>query len=183
MESFLESVIAFNNTSNTLKIVKSYEGKVDQKIVKDFTEEIEQYFNLPENAFKGSRKVFHVMVEMLQNIGKHSLTKNEKKPNIGEGVFVLASENDNFYIRIGNIAKTEDIKKVIAKIDEFNPLNPDEIKLKFKELIKASRISDKGGAGLGLIDIIKKTKNKMAYHNIEVNSNNSFFIQQALVSR
>jgi len=88
MANFLNSVISYNNLSNDLNIIKSYEGKVDQQLVKDFTEEIEHFFELPENEFKNSKKVFHVVVEMLQNVCKHSEIDGEKVPNVGEGVFV-----------------------------------------------------------------------------------------------
>ena len=181
MVNYLNSVIEFNNSSNNLTIIKSYEGKVDQQLVKEFTEEIERLFESSDNQFKTNKKVFHVMVEMLQNVCKHSESGGEKVKNVGEGVFVLASDNDKYYIRIGNVAKKEDANIVAKNLDEFNPLDESELKLKYRELIKASRISEKGGAGLGLIDIIKKTKNKIDYHISPINADHTFFIQQATV--
>lgn len=182
MDSHLASVIDFNNNGN-LTIIKSYEGRIDQEIVKDFTEEIEKLFDSTDNEFKTNKKVFHVMVEMLQNVCKHSETDGEKVSNIGKGAFVLASDDTNYYVRVGNISKNEDADNIIKKLDEFNPISdsPDDLKIKYRELIKASRISEKGGAGLGLIDIIKKTKNKIDYLKTPIDANLSYFIQQSTV--
>ena len=182
MVNYLNSVIEFNNSSNDLNVIKSYEGKMDQDLVKKFTEEIEHLFESNGSEFKTSKKVFHVVVEMLQNVCKHSEGKKEKIKNVGEGVFILASDKENFYIRVGNIAKKNDAKVVVNNLDKFNPLDPDSLKIKYRELIKASRISEKGGAGLGLIDIIKKTKHRIDYQSNEIDNNYTFFIQQATVN-
>ena len=72
MVKYLNSVIEYDNPLNDLTIIKSYEGKIDQDIVKNFTEEIERLFESTDNLFKTNKKVFHVMVEMLQNVCKHS---------------------------------------------------------------------------------------------------------------
>ena len=183
MTNYLNKVIDYNNPSNDLIIIKSYEGKIDQQLVKDFTEEIASKFESTNNEFKTNKKVFHVMVEMLQNVCKHSETGEKKVSNVGEGVFVLASDNDRNYIRVGNISKIEDANTVVSNLKKFNPLEPDELKAKYRELIKASRISEKGGAGLGLIDIIKKTKNKINYQNNPIDPQHTFFIQESTVNK
>ena len=43
-------------------------------------------------------------------------------------------------------------------------------------------LSSKGGAGLGLIDIAKKTGNKFEYHFLPIDDNFSFFILISKVS-
>jgi len=68
-------------------------------------------------------------------------------------------------------------------LDKFNSLNPDEIKEEYKKMIKESRLSEKAGAGLGFIDIVKKTGNNIEYHFEEVNNRTSFFIQKSKINR
>ena len=62
-----------------------------------------------------------------------------KVKNVGEGVFVLASYKDKYHIRVGNIAKTEDANMVINNLNEFNSLDPDTLKIKYRELIKSKQ--------------------------------------------
>ena len=95
---------------------------------------------------------------------------------------MLAGDGQKYYIRIGNVSKVEDAEIITKRLEEFNSLDEAELKAKYRELIKASRISEKGGAGLGLIDIIKKTKNKIDYQSTPLDSDYSFFIQQSSVN-
>jgi hypothetical protein len=53
----------------------------------------------------------------------------------------------------------------------------------FKQQIKESSLSDKGGAGLGLIDIAKKTGSKLSYQFKEINELVSFFILTSTIKR
>ena len=57
------------------------------------------------------------------------------------------------------------------------------IKEEYKKMVKESRISENGGEGLGLIDMIKKTKNKLKYHFEEINDNCSLIILTSSVDQ
>jgi hypothetical protein len=46
-----------------------------------------------------------------------------------------------------------------------------------------NKISEKGGAGLGLIDIAKKTGSKLSYQFKELNDEVSFFILTSTIKR
>ena len=50
-----------------------------------------------------------------------------------------------------------------------------------KEQIKSTTISDKGGAGLGLIDIIRKTGEKYAYQFLRLDENYHFFVLKTTI--
>lgn len=49
--------------------------------------------------------------------------------------------------------------------------------------MKEGRFSDKAGAGLGFLDMAKKTGNKFQYHIENVNSEKDFFILKTSVSK
>ena len=49
--------------------------------------------------------------------------------------------------------------------------------------MKMGKLSAKGGAGLGFIDIARKSGNKLEYFFKEINSYSSFFILTTKVSR
>ena len=181
MSENIALVSSFNNPLNNLKVIKLYNGVINQELVKDIAEEIEGVLDSTSNNVKTNKRVFNVIVELLQNICKHAEDSSIKEKNVGLGVFILASDDVKYYVKTGNFAKTEEIDKVIKRINEFNNLSSDEIKTRYKELIKASRISDKGGAGLGMIDIIKKTKNKIDCKLEPPNGGYSYFIQQSTV--
>ena len=62
-----------------------------------------------------------------------------------------------------SIAGVDPIKFLKDKIDKINSLSDDELKDMYKFILNHQRLSDKGGGGLGLVDIARKTGNKMEY--------------------
>ena len=53
----------------------------------------------------------------------------------------------------------------------------------YKEVLNETEISKKGGAGLGLIEMARKSGNKLAFDFTEVNSVYSFFYLHLEISR
>jgi transposase-like protein len=57
----------------------------------------------------------------------------------------------------------------------INGMDKDELKLYYQEVLNNGNVSDKGTAGLGMIDIARKSGNKLEYQFLPVNDTSSFF--------
>ena len=68
-------------------------------------------------------------------------------------------------------------------LEKINSLDKDGLKMLYKQQIKEGRLSNKGGAGLGFIDIAKKTGNKLYYNFLSINDEYSFFVFTSKISR
>ena len=181
---YMDFVYKFHNTLLDQKISLVYEGEVNQSIVKVFTAMTEKNMSDSSENTKTTKRLYHVMVECMQNICKHSadpLTGADINP--GSGIVLLGERDNAFNLTTGNAIKNDKIEAMASTLDEFNALDPAGVKAKYKEMIKASRLSEKAGAGLGFIDIIKKTGNKIEYHFEPMNDETSFFIFTTKVDR
>lgn len=181
---YMDFVYKFHNTLLDKKISLVYEGEVNQDITKVFTAMTEKNMSESAEATKTTKRLYHVMVECMQNICKHTddpLTGEAKNP--GSGIVMLSEKDNCFMLTTGNTLANDKIEGMKATLDELNALDEDEIKVRYKEMIKASRLSEKAGAGLGFIDIIKKTGNKVEYHFEPMNDKISFFIFSTKVDR
>ena len=49
--------------------------------------------------------------------------------------------------------------------------------------MKEGRLSEKGGAGLGFIDIARKTGNQLEFHFLPIDEGSSFFLLTSSISR
>ena len=125
------------------------------------------------------RKVYHVMVETLQNMNKHS---DEIKHEVGNGLFIVGHKKDVYYIITSNRVKTEKKELLETALDEVNNASREELNQMYKTQIKQGRLTDKGGAGLGLIDIARKTQEKLNYQFLQLNEDEYFFILKVEVS-
>ena len=120
------------------------------------------------------RKVYNVMVEGLQNITKHQAEADIDLEN-NFGVFVLKKEHFKYFITTGNIIENVAIEKLTQQINQVNSMDKAELKAYHREILQNGKISKKGGAGLGLIDMARKSGNKLLYAFEKVDEKLSYF--------
>jgi hypothetical protein len=90
--------------------------------------------------------------------------------------------DSGYQIVTGNFVQNENIEKLEEKIKRINRSTHEEIKELYKFILNHQRISAKGGGGLGLVDIARKTGNKLEYAFVKYNDNYSFFYLDILVN-
>ena len=120
------------------------------------------------------RKVYNVMVEGLQNVTKHQADL-EIDEDLNYGVFVLKKEHFKYFITTGNLIENEFIDTLSKQITQVNSLDKDELKAYHREVLLNGKISSKGGAGLGLIDMARKSGNKLLYAFEKLDDKYSYF--------
>jgi hypothetical protein len=188
LQGFLEFVYDFYKTMKAHEITLVYEGEITHQITKAFTSLAEM--NMREEAESGSvqKKVFHVMVECLQNISKHAEDFNNSNQNgaytfSGRGIFLVSKGDEEYNITTGNIVYNEKIDGLKSFLEHINKLDKKELKELYKEQIQKGKLSDKGGAGLGFIDIRRKTGKSLMYHFLPISDKTSFFLLTSSVAR
>ncbi|MGZ3902109.1 MAG: SiaB family protein kinase [Bacteroidia bacterium] len=172
MKTYKE-IFELYRTMSSNNIVLIYQGLFDQEIVKSVIAVTEKKM-LSENVNEiVVKKMFNILVECLQNICKHT----QQAENIEETPFLMITrEMNTLNIVTGNLIEKPAIEKVRGKIDHINNLNTDQLKEYYKEARIKSTISEVGGAGLGFIDMARKSGNKLEYRFYDVNDQFSYFI-------
>lgn len=183
-DDFTRFAHEFHNTMQSRDLMLAYDGEVTQQLTKAFASLAEQSLNKEEEDNSVKRKVFHVMVECLQNVCKHTDdVETGQQTNPGNGIF-LVGRSENFYtITTGNTVASDKIDGIRDMLTEINKLDQVGIKALYKKQLKEARLSEKGGAGLGFIDIAKKTGQKIGFNFIEVNEKSAFFLLKVKVLR
>lgn len=182
--NYMDFVSKFHRTIRDQSIMLVYEGEINQSITKAFSTMTESGFDDDADSSRTQKRVYHVMIECLQNVGKHADSELTGEPEIpGRGIFMISNNEDQYSVTTGNIVGNDKIDMIKGMLDKFNSLTPEEIKAEYKKMIKESRLSEKAGAGLGFIDIVKKTGNKIEYYFDQVNDKTSFFIQKSIINR
>ncbi len=160
-----------------------YEGEVTQEITKAFASLAQKSLENADEDRNVRKKVFHVMVECLQNITKHTGDNTLEEGITGSGIFIIGTHQDEYIITTGNTIKNENVSSLKNMLENINKLDKDGVKELYKEKLKESRLSAKGGAGLGFIDIAKKTGEKLEFYFVPVDDANSFFILRTKIAK
>jgi len=151
-----------------------YLGEFSHDITKMFTSMAESDMEKNSEERSVQRKVYHVMVETLQNMNKHS--DEIKERNIGNGLFIIGKKQDTYYVITSNKVAKNHKDHLENALISVNSASPQELKEMYKRQIKEGSLSNKGGAGLGLIDIARKTGETLNYQFLQLDDENFFFI-------
>ncbi len=161
----------------------AYEGEITHQITKAFTSLAETNMAREEDPSSVQKKVFHVMVECLQNISKHSEGNANESAKDGRGIFMVSKAATEYNVTTGNIIKNANVEKLRSILENVNKQDKDGLNKLYKQQMREGSISDRGGAGLGLIDIARKTGQKLLYSFLTIDSVNSFFVLTSTISR
>jgi hypothetical protein len=135
--------------------------------------------DLRENE-KRRKKVYNILVESLQNVYNHmdelqSVEGDDEIRGCDSMFMIVRGEDGSYSIHTGNFVMNNKCALLEERISRVNAMTPDEIRAHYVEALSNAEISEKGGAGLGIIDIARKSGNKLGYRFHHINDKYSFF--------
>jgi len=163
-----------HKTMRSNNVLLIYKGDFAQNSIKPILRMIEENIERQDEEFSVKKKVFLVLVEILQNISKHSSSLNSDEV-YKEGIFLIGKKDDQYYISSGNLIENKKIDSLKNHLNKLNGLDKDSLKGLHKKILKESKISTKGGAGLGLVFIARKSSEKIRFDFISIDDKSSFF--------
>lgn len=181
-------------------IMLSFKGEISSELLTSILHITESKLDRMQEEPKIKKKVFNVLVECLQNLYHHidemkavtqgapakeevtngdSSSENESKA----AILMIGKEDNNYYILTGNHILNEKIPTLKSRLEKINSLSKEELKALYQEILNNEEFSNKGGGGLGMIDIVRKSGQKLAYNFQHVNDKHSFFSLHIKISQ
>lgn len=185
IKGFLDFVYEVYSTMRAHEITLVYEGEITHQITKAFTSMAELDMAKEEEPSAVQKKVYHVMVECLQNISKHADTSGASTDSrfCGRGIFMVTRGEEHYNVISGNVVENARVPELQAALDRVNSLSKEELNDLYKQQMREGKLSEKGGAGLGFIDIVRKTEHQLEYHFLPLDGDSHFFILTSTISR
>ncbi len=172
-----------HRTMMSQNLILVYQGDFTQETTKSILTMAERNLDSSGEESNIKRKVFNVMVEALQNIVKHSDELVDGTIRSHAAIFLIGRETNRYSIMSGNPIQKTNIAGLQKKLDQINTLDKEGLKELYKEIIKNTTISDKGGAGLGFVDMARKSGSKIEFSFPEMNADYCFFCLKVNVPR
>jgi len=148
------------------QILLSYKGRLSFNLVQMFVDQIEKSLEQDDIRLPSKKKVFNVLVEVFQNMTHHidhinnpSITEDFKKASLKVWL-----EGGMCFIATGNFIENERVAKLSDWLLKINGLDNDGVRQLYKEVLNNNTFSDKGGGGLGFLDIARKTGSKLSFN-------------------
>ena len=156
----------FENDSLSL----TYSGVFNDKTLMSVISIIANHYGLDK---KLKTKNIYIAIEIFQNIIKYANVQDKGNYHFFQ---TRRLKNGDFMILSSNIISNENAAKVKQRIDKINDMSLVELKQYYKEILLNKEYTEKGGAGLGLIEMRRKTMQNIDYKFIKLDENNSVFL-------
>ena len=163
---------------NKGEVLLAYKGSITAELITNVLGVVESKLDHVIDKSSTKKKIYNILVEGLQNLYHHVddlPDEVNESMDIHFGIFVISKISDSYEIRTGNFIKTDKIKKLKERLDKIKSLSKEELKELYKFVLNNQKFSDKGGGGLGLIDIARRTEGRVNYEFDDYDDNYAFF--------
>ncbi|MDA3953247.1 MAG: SiaB family protein kinase [Bacteroidales bacterium] len=151
-------------------ILVIHKGDFSQDAIFPVLKIIEENLQKEKKDAVSKKKIFHILVELLQNISKHCHMEGNKK----EGIFLIGRSDNYFTINTGNLIKNKDVKGLEKQLNYISNLNGKELKELYLSKLRERNIPNNEGAGIGLIDIARRLISPLNYSIQKLDDEKSF---------
>jgi len=159
------------------ELLFNYKGNITPALITEILEKIESELGRKQEKMKIKKRVYNVLVEALQNLYHHLDTTPEEELNLGDRfiIFIISKYDDLYKIITGNFIKLDKVRFLKDRIDQVNYLSVEERKSLYKLILNNQEFSEKGGGGLGIIDIARRISTDLTYSFYKYDDEYAFF--------
>ncbi|HLN20427.1 MAG TPA: SiaB family protein kinase [Bacteroidales bacterium] len=133
---------------------------------------LEKEMENSEFGFVGRKRLFMFVLESLQNVSRHSVGSMHANMSL----VVYSKTGSGYTVTTGNVLHNSGINDLRRKLEDVNKLENKDIRDVYRRMLSSAEFSTKGGAGLGLIEMAKKTGNKLDYDFVKIDDDYSYFV-------
>ncbi len=159
-------------------IMLSFKGDITSDLLTSILQIMESKMESIQEEPKVKKKVYNVLVECLQNLYHHMdevMAEGKADTPLRSAIFMIGKKDQLYTIITGNYIRKGNVSSLKKRLDEINVLDKEQLKEYYKMVLNNGEMSLKGGGGLGMIDIARKTGQRLDYNFLPVDEKISFF--------
>ena len=161
-------------------IMLSFKGEVSVDLVKSILDVVYERLDYIEDKAKLKKKIFNVLVEALQNLYRYAGTPDNYIINDMDSsrsvMLVIWLDEKGYHLATGNYIPQQKVEKLDAWLHEVEEHRQKgtlrDVRIK---ILADGDYTEGGGAGLGFVDMARKSGQKLEYNFHSVDDKMSFF--------
>lgn len=167
-------LVDINRQAAEKNVMLLFKGDISSDLLNSILQLIEH--KLADESPRLKKRIFIILVECLQNL-YHHIDKAEEDidENKNAGVIMVGRNVNGYSVYTGNLVHHENAETLRKRLAQINALSPEELKDLYKVKLADGERSEKGGGGLGIIDIARRSGEKLEYRFVPFDSGHSFF--------
>ncbi|MDX1904494.1 MAG: SiaB family protein kinase [Thermonemataceae bacterium] len=165
------------------KVVLSYKGGIDADAIHHLVRLVEKNLADADEKLSIRKKIVNLTVEALQNILNYFSEEALDKFLENESFMILTSNKQNYEILTGNYISIQRMKTLKKRIDNVNMMSQEDLQKVYLDILENPKVSITRGAGLGLIDMARRSQNKITYQFNDYNEDYTLFLMTTTINK
>ena len=162
-------------------ILICFNGPFSHSILEEIGIAIRNHLNQEALTRAVITDVFSVYIELTQNARNYITRTNPENEELKSTIVVVARHRETYSVTSGNYVQKTDVADLAERISKLNSLDSGGLKALYKSQIRNPSPEGENSAGLGLIEIARKSSRPMEYSIRELSDDHSFFSITAFV--
>lgn len=180
VDTIYQSYLSIYELDLGFEVLLNYYGEFSVNLIRSFADGVEEMMTQLGDKRHIIKRMFSILVEGLQNIYIHGGTEE----NGTQQAFLIIARNETSYkILLGNIVEQDDRSSVKTYLGNINNHSDDELKQLYLNILKNGYISQKGGAGLGIVTMRIKSSKDIEYRIYDLPAEKSFLVMEVELER
>lgn len=178
------NLFELQNTLRNNGMLINFSGRLSQGIIEELGEAVKKYMEAEDRPKNDIYSVFAIFIEQTQNIKNYTACKEGKSTYdmiANSGIVSIGKIDSSYFIWSGNIIESCDGQALSERLDMLAKLDKEKLKILYKEQIRKAIEPECSGAGIGLIDIARKSSLPIEYSIDRINNEFSFYQIRVIV--
>ncbi len=179
----------FKESINRENIIFCFCGPISQVLIVEIGNMLKLKMDQGKSGKNKSTlsKVFSILVEQVQNIIHYSDEKYQVNSEVygidqlSIGIIAVALDENVCSVISGNQIRNPKIPRLESRLLNVQKMDKNQLKTYYKKQQRSEPLNDSKGAGLGFIEIARKTNYPIEFNFTPIDKNYSFFTIKAMV--
>jgi hypothetical protein len=164
------------------RILICFNGPTSRSLIGEIGVALKEHIESTRDCVSSAMDVFSVYIEMSQNIRHYTASRGYNDQDATATVVIAETGSDRYVVSAGNMIDANDGQNLMNRVRDLAQRDKAELKSLYKEQLRKPR--EDGvvtGAGLGLIDIARKSSEPLQASLDELGGGKAFFTLRATI--
>jgi hypothetical protein len=180
--STLQSLASLRDFFSSERILICFNGPISRILISEIGVALKEHIESTPDCATAAMDVFSVYIEISQNIRHYSARLGYHEPESTATVVIAESGDGHYVVSAGNVVEQADGEGLVDRVKRLSALDKTELKALYKEQLRQPRSEgSSSGAGLGLIEVARKSSAPLLCSLDRLEAGRAFFTLRATI--
>ncbi len=176
-----QSIYSYKDALDKEGIIFTFCGPISHDIVEGVGITLKSQMEKDKVDRTTTMKVFSIFIEQVQNVIHYSQERCGKSLDLGKGIIVIGKKENKHFIIGGNKISKSKASILESNLKGLALLNKDELKILYKKKRKQNDNEESKGAGIGFIEMARKSSEALKFSFEKIDEEYSFFSIEVVI--